>query len=791
MPYDRFLVAPLNSGLQTDLRPWQIMDDAFAKLKNAYNFRGRVRKRFGSITMGNNGQFSSRLRTSLASGGAGVGITDVTGAAAGNVRTILADATLPLSVGMMFSVGTASYTVVSSTPGVQPMLATQGSGTFNITTGDYVIAGAPALTTVFFYPALPVMGLTQYESGAINNHPSYAFDPRYAYVFTQPTGWARSGAAIWHGNNTNYFWASNWQGGATLSTSLPVMFVTNFQVTNLNGISNANDDPIWSFDGTTWTARSGANAFYFLPNGGAVQTGAYVVTSRMVIPFKDRLVLLNTVENNNVGGVGVSVNTNYQNRARFSFNGSPFARNAWYEPNQSDVSGGVVNNNNIAAGAGWIDATTEEAIVSAEFIKDRLIVYFERSTWELAYTGNEEQPFVWQKLNTELGSQSTFSTVPFDTAVLTVGNTGVHACNGSNVKRIDTKIPDQIFSYFKTKDNAAIRTAGIRDYVTEMVYWAYCESNESSIQTFPNQVLAYNYQNGSWAIYDDTITCFGYFEQGSDMTWASSTPLTWDTAGGTTWVSSFQNANQRQILYGTPEGFVLIIDENVDRNALSMQITNLVTNVSGFVTLTIIDHNFLPGEFIFISNITGDATLATYFGTGLIFPVYSVAANTVVINTQFGLVSGTYTGGATAARVSRIEIQTKQFNPYDKLDRNVSIAKVNFAVQKTHNQTGNGEITVDYFLSASGLSMNDEAQNVGALIGTGILETTAYPANIYPFEQVQQRLWHPVYLQGFGECIQLYLYWSDDQMINPNISFQDFELEAFILYATRMSDRLQ
>ena len=43
---------------------------------------------------------------------------------------------------------------------------------------------------------------------------------------------------------------------------------------------------------------------------------------------------------------------------------------------------------------------TDEQIISCEFIKDRLIVFFERSTWELAYTGNEVLPFIWQKINT-------------------------------------------------------------------------------------------------------------------------------------------------------------------------------------------------------------------------------------------------------------------------------------------------------------------------------------------------------------------------------------------------------
>ncbi len=48
---DKFLIAPLNSGLQTDQKPFLIPDDAFAELNNAYIFRGRVRKRFGATFM--------------------------------------------------------------------------------------------------------------------------------------------------------------------------------------------------------------------------------------------------------------------------------------------------------------------------------------------------------------------------------------------------------------------------------------------------------------------------------------------------------------------------------------------------------------------------------------------------------------------------------------------------------------------------------------------------------------------------------------------------------------------
>ena len=56
MATDRFLIAPIdeNSGLQKNVLPWLIPDNAFSEFNNAYVFRGRVRKRFGSRWTGDN-----------------------------------------------------------------------------------------------------------------------------------------------------------------------------------------------------------------------------------------------------------------------------------------------------------------------------------------------------------------------------------------------------------------------------------------------------------------------------------------------------------------------------------------------------------------------------------------------------------------------------------------------------------------------------------------------------------------------------------------------------------------
>ena len=780
MAYDRFLVAPIKSGLTTNTKSWQIMDDAFEYLQNVYPFRGRLRKRFGSQLLGTS-QLTSRLRIQI-------GTTN----SSGN----LAFTSLPsaiLNPGSMFAVGTIQFSV-TTVPGIVGNAATlstdQGPGgpaigtvrlnstgpnvyQFRITGGQTSVALLP----VYWYPSLPVMGIDQYEIGSINNHPTYAFDQQFAYLYTS-AGFIRSGTATFNGSNLNFFWACNWQGIA----GDQVMFVTNFNATTGTSKPLATDDPMWWLDGSTWTAISGSttNGFFFLPGGAAVYTGPFIQTARIIVAFKNRLVLLNTIENNNNSGTGSGTATQYKNRCRFSFNGSPFAVNAWYEPNQVDSSG------NAAAGAGYIDATTEEAIISAEFIKDRLIVYFERSTWELVYTQNEVLPFIFQKLNTELGSQSTFSTVPFDKHVLTIGNTGVHACNGSNVARIDQKIPDEIFE-FETKNNATQRICGIRDYFAELVYWSFVADWAQPTQTFPTSILVYNYQNDSWALNDDCFTAFGYFEQQADITWESSAPQTWESFDGT-WISGVIQAQQRQILAGTPEGFVLKLDVDEARNAPSMYITNIDYTLAalGTLSLTIYNSNLSPiqtelpndEDYVWIENVVADTGTMTALN-GNIFKVLAISldGNTITINTV-PITMGNYLGGGTCARVNNIQLQSKAFNPYADKDMNVYIHKIDFAVQKTVA----GAIVVDYRTSYANNLMLHDAAATNTIMGTGILETYPYNPLLYPLETYQSLLWHPIYLQSSGEFIQLIMYFSDSQMTNAAIAGSDFEIQAFCLY---------
>ncbi len=830
---DRFMIAPINSGVQTDVRPWLIPDDAFQTLTNAYVFRGRVRKRFGSRLMDgsaadNVAQLHSRLRFSI-------GSTNGSG--------VLAPTVVPgntFAVGQLFSVGTAILTVTDLGTPANLLSTTGATGTYNTTTGSVTIAGATVSTLVYFYPATPVVGFVEYETGLINDEPTYAFDTQFAYEYNA-TEWIRiagenvnsPGSSVWTGADYQFMWGSTWRG---INNYESYLFVSNFKAA----------DKMRYFDGTNWN--------YLAP---VVNNTNRLLTARLVVPFKNRLVVLNTVERNENAGASVatsngttgnfttpaiggyayaygqtficgntvytitnsspfvvvsSINSaagapvatatfnnttgvltvtgngtnlnlpvyylngttgtqqTYVNRCRFSQNGSPVAGNGWIET--------------IPGLGGYIDAPTKEQIVTCEFLKDRLIVYFESSTWELVYTGNQILPFIWQQINTELGCESTFSVVPFDKVALGVGNVGIHACNGSNVERIDQKIPDEVFQI--SNDNEGVfRVYGIRDYYVEMVYWTFPSEYVDSM--FPNRVLVYNYKNGSWAFNYDSITAFGYFQEQENETWASSSQ-TWQDSEET-WNSGVLQKKFRNVIAGNQQGFTFIISPDLASNAAALSIANIdLTVTDGYMTITSINHNLeavpdidtpIQGDYVLLNNIVGITN-----ANGIIYPVVNVIdANTfTVFNTN---ATGTYLGGGTIQRVSNVNIVTKQYNFYVDQGRNAMINKVDFLVDKTVS----GQITVDYQVSSSNDLLLQDFPATGALLGTGVLETSPYQS--ITLEATQDRLWHPVYLWAEGECIQLNMYMNDNQMRNIDISGSGFVLNAMTFYAQPTSSRLQ
>lgn len=718
---NRFFIAPYDesSGQQNNVKPWLIPDNAFEVLNNAYVFRGRVRKRFGSRYFANsNSSLSSRLRILLAPAG------------------LIITTPINIEVGQAFSIGNDIFTVVDVTPPYPKSLLSTSAVTATLTAINQITFSAIA-ASVYFYPSLPVMGLLTYENSATNDEATLAFDTKFSYQYDNLTvGWERiiGAAAEWYGSTSDFFWGVTWSG---VLASERIFFVTNFNQLEPNFMRY--------FNGAVWASLNPAIT---------AAAGNTLQSARILTVFKDRLIALNTWE----GGVGP---LNYVNRARYCQIGDPLDATAWRQ--------------DIAGKGNAIDAPTKEAIITVEFIKDRLIVYFERSTWELAYTGNQIYPFSWQQINTELGAESTFSVIPFDKLAIGVGNVGIHACNGSNVDRIDQKIPNTIFD-IKNDNAGAQRVYGIRDYFSEMLYWAF--PNNSAI-TFPNKIFVYNYPTKTWSFNDDSITCFGYFQPNNSILW-NSTTVYWSS--DVIWNSGSVSSKFQQVVAGNQQGYTFICDTNINTNELILQINNIT--LSGVQTsLQVIDHNLAQDEYIYIDNAVWNPA-GNYLNTQ-IFQVLTVTDKdnfTIGPNASF---TGVYQGGGLISRVSQINIKTKQYNFYAQIGRNSFVNKVDFLVDRTTN----GQIDVNYYVSTSSDNLLLNSANTGSLLGTGTLDTFPYP--LIPLEATSTRLWHPVYFQAEGEVIQFELTMNSLQMLNPLIRQAGFQLHAMCIYSNPSSFRFQ
>jgi hypothetical protein len=734
MSTDRFYIGPYDSesGLENDIKPFLLPEGAFAELNNAYCWRGRIRKRFGTRWMGETQQ-TTRLRVMVTT-------TDGGGTGSGTVPGTI------FKVGQFFSIGSNNFTVnQTGTPANLLIDGSASTATFNTTTGAFVFTGVPALTAVYWYPAEPVMGMATYQNAIIDNEPLIAFDTQFAYQYAG--GWERLGTgavATWSGNNSQFFWFNTWLGTTAADYFL---FVTNF---------NQNEAQFMRYyDGTDWNS--------FAPVV-SLTNNITMVAALVIIPFKNRLLAFNVWEK-----TGASPPVQYANRMRFSTVGSPIDNaGASYYPWNTDTSGL----------GGALDCPTQEAIVTVQYIKDRLIVGMEDSSWEIVFTNNQIAPFLWQQINTELGSESTFSIVPFDKVVLSIGNVGIIACTGANVDRIDQKIPDEVFK-IQNVNNGIKRVYGIRDYFTEMVYWTFPDDAFNATFPYLKRVLVYNYKNGTWSFNDDSFTVFGYFQPQTGILWSSTTVL-WSS--DYEWSSGALDAVFRQVAAGNQQGWTFIVNSDEPLNAPSLQITDIT--VSGTtVTITAIDFNMRYGDYILLENITSDENMELLNGN-----VYQISTSPGSPNSftiQASGISGKYTGRGTIARISNIQLLTKQYNFYREKGRNFYVSRVDFLVDRTSG----GQIAVDYFVSTSDISMVSESQplplGTGSLLGTSVLETTPYDS--VTLEQTSSQLWHPLYFQGDGQFVQLNMQFNDAQMKSLEVRRSDFQLHAMLFWTQKTS----
>lgn len=376
----------------------------------------------------------------------------------------------------------------------------------------------------------PVQGLKNWINPATLNESLIAFSLAKSYLFRDAfqdfvdiTQYNSGSTTFSFGTGANnYYWTSNYAGSMWMVNGLG--FTTATVITAAKGIFYLTTNGVnsWSIN---QPQLDGVPNFL---NGGLI-----------ILPYKGRLVVLNTIE----GAADGSTNTSFSNRARWSSIGTPYTNH---------VAGGITPappapfgtdaaawRNDIPGKGGFTDADTSERIVSAAIIKDTLIVFFQRSTWRLRWTTNQTLPFIWERLNTQYGSESPYSVVSFDDAAIAFSRYGWIASSTNDVARIDLDIPDDSFSIEATNIGMSglNKVQGIRDFYRNFAYFTFVPMGQST----GTQIYGYNYIDKSWTIMSPqqgpsgnstalAINCFGnYRNTAGDFTWSIlSTPTdTW------------------------------------------------------------------------------------------------------------------------------------------------------------------------------------------------------------------------------------------------------------------------
>ena len=332
MIYQPFLISNYATGLDREVQPWLLPNDAFVDLLDGFVYRGVTKKRDGysGFAIGLKSTYTeSRMVHQVAN------VAPATGAIDGANKTFTWTLTTPVARGRVVITGNNPAQVL--TDNGSGTFTGDGTGTINYTTGAVSITftTAPAvastvLLTYSYHQGLPVMGVMSFYP-TNNIRELIVADTRYVNRYNPSTDRLDDISSITAYNGTaTDFWS--WVNYAD-ATSIPRLLFCNGVV----------GDVIQQYDGTTVSAY-------------APTFSVGTLNARQMFNVRDRLVLFQTIE----------AGTLYPRRIRISGTGA-----------------NCDNFDNTATGAGFIDIPDNTWFFGAAFNRDDVLFFTEAATWML------------------------------------------------------------------------------------------------------------------------------------------------------------------------------------------------------------------------------------------------------------------------------------------------------------------------------------------------------------------------------------------------------------------------
>ena len=222
----KITLVPINKGIRTDRTAFNIDNDAFPTLLNAYQWRGRVKRKRGTSLLTRLQRIFTFTNQTLTSGSITLNISIVPGSV--NVTVSAVVYTDPSRNGTLSPGGTVNYATG---------LLTIPSGASNAITGS-----------VGYYPLLPVMGLEPFVVPTSAFPSTVGFDTTYSYnilttspytsydvsIYKNPSldstnypGYVRKTTQTptsWNGQDYQQFWTVNYQGAMWATNGVETPF---------------------------------------------------------------------------------------------------------------------------------------------------------------------------------------------------------------------------------------------------------------------------------------------------------------------------------------------------------------------------------------------------------------------------------------------------------------------------------------------------------------------------------------------------------------------------------------
>lgn len=567
-----------------------------------------------------------------------------------------------------------------------------------------------------------------------------------------------------------------WYNGSPVSSSIPPIFST--------GAGWVNFCP---------PLVSGPNNIFTIDDTPPSQY--YLAGARLVVPFKDRLLFFGPVIQTSSG-----TPIYLQDTVIYSQNGTTYYTCTFPYATVTPVITGttqffpvlVPTNQTATASAffedilgygGNITAGYARPIITVSPNEDALIVGFADRQARLLYTSSDIFPFNFFIINSELGSDATFSSITLDRGVLSVGGRGIIQTSQVSSQRIDLEIPDQVFE-ISLVNSGSRRVCAQRDFINEWVYFTYPFYQFG--YKFPTRTLQYNYRDGSWAIFNECYTTYGTVRPQTGYTWATignfySSWSAWNTPWGE---GDDTNLLQPKVIGGNQQGFVLFRDEGTGEG------TSLyIKSISGS-TITSPDHCLNEGDYILITGALG--TIGTDVN-GRVFSVANTTQNTFVLNPTIG--TGTYLGGGLITRMYVPRMQTRQFPVSWDMARKTRLGPQMYLM----TTTASSQVTLLIYLSQNASSpynagplVPDPNTDNSSLIYSTVLYTcpessniglTSANTNLQMITGSQQaQIWHRINTSLLGDTVQVEITMNDTQMRDTRLlnQFTEVELHSII-----------